>query len=149
MARGRRVVITGATSGVGRGMAVQLARLGARVAITGRREAMLMETAHAVEGAGGECLALLGSVTNMADVKRQYAAIREKWGGLDWAILNAGVGDSMNAREFKAEHYHWTFETNVGGVVNWLEAVIPDMVAAGRGTIAGMASLAAFRGLAA
>lgn len=147
MARGRRVVITGATSGVGRGMAVQLARLGARVAITGRREAMLMETFHAVEGAGGECLALLGSVTNMADVKRQYAAIREKWGGLDWAILNAGVGDSMNAREFKAEHYHWTFETNVGGVVNWLEAVIPDMVAAGRGTIAGMASLAAFRGL--
>jgi short-subunit dehydrogenase len=128
-------------------MAVQLARRGARVAITGRREAMLMETFHAVEAAGGECLALLGSVTNMADVKRQYAAIREKWAGLDWAILNAGVGGSMNAREFKAEHYHSMFETNIGGVVNWLEVVIPDMVAAGRGTIAGMASLAAFRGL--
>ena len=147
MTQGRRVVVTGATSGVGRGMAVELARRGARVAITGRREAKLMETFQAVEAAGGECLALLGSVTDMADVKRHYAAIREKWGGLDWAILNAGVGDSMNAREFKAAHYHWTFETNVGGVVNWLETVIPDMVAAGQGTIAGMASLAAFRGL--
>jgi len=147
MTRGRRVVITGATSGVGRGMAVELARGGARVAITGRREARLTETCQAVEAAGGECLALLGSVTDMADVKRHYAAIKERWGGLDWAILNAGVGDSMNARQFKAEHYHWTFETNVGGVVNWLETVIPDMVAAGQGTIAGVASLAAFRAL--
>jgi short-subunit dehydrogenase len=147
MAPGRRVLITGATSGIGREMAVQLGRLGARVAITGRREAKLRETCHAVEAAGGEGLALLGSVTDTADVKRQYTAIRDKWGGLDWAILNAGVSDSMNAREFKAEHYHWMFETNVRGVVNWLEAVIPDMVAAGRGTIVGMASLAAFRGL--
>jgi short-subunit dehydrogenase len=128
-------------------MAVQLARLGARVAITGRREANLLETSHAVQAAGGECLALLGSVTDLAVVKRHYAAIREQWGGLDWAVLNAGIGGAMNAREFKAEHYHRMFETNVGGVVNWLEAVIPDMVAAGRGTIAGMASLAAFRGL--
>lgn len=147
MGPGLRVLITGASSGIGRELAVQLARRRARIAITGRREIQLMETCHAVEGAGGECLALLGSVTNMADVRRNYAAIQEKWGGLDWAILNAGVSDAMNAREFKAEHYHWIFDTNVGGVVNWLEMVIPDMVAAGRGTIAGMASLAAFRGL--
>lgn len=150
MAQGVRALITGATSGIGQGLAVELGRRGARVAITGRREAKLIETADAVKaagGAGGECLALLGSVTSMADVKRHYAAIRERWGGLDWAILNAGVGGAMNAREFKAEHYHRMFETNVGGVVNWLEAVIPDMIAAGQGTVAGMASLAAFRGL--
>src|SRR3990172_8392731 len=147
MAQGRRVLSTGATSGIGRELAIELAKRGALVAITGRREANLMETCRAVEAAGGECLPLLGSVTDIEDVKRHYGAIRERWGGLDWAILNAGVGGSTNARQFKAEHYHPMFETNVGGVVNWLETVIPDMVVAGRGTIAGMASLAAFRGL--
>lgn len=147
MAQGRRVLITGATSGIGRELAIELAKRGARVAITGRREANLMETCQAVKAAGGECLPLLGSVTDIEDVRRHYAVIRERWGGLDWAILNAGVGGSTNARRFKAEHYHSTFATNVGGVVNWLEMVIPDMVVAGRGTIAGMASLSAFRGL--
>ena len=147
MAQGIRVLITGATSGIGRGLAVELGRRGARVAITGRREAKLKETADAVKAVGGECLELLGSVNSMEDVKRHYAMIRERWGGLDWAILNAGVGGATNAREFSAERYHRIFETNVGGVVNWLEAVIPDMIAAGQGTIAAMTSLAAFRGL--
>lgn len=147
MASPNRVLITGATSGLGREMAVQLGAQGHRVAITGRRKEKLEETARAVAAAGGECLPLLGGVTDLDEVKRHYAEISAKWGGLDWAILNAGVGDSVNAREFKAENYHWTFATNIGGVANWLEAVIPGMLAAKSGTIAGVASLAAFRGL--
>ncbi len=142
-----RVLVTGGTSGLGREMAIQLGRRGARVAVTGRRQDKLAETAQAVAAAGGECLLLLGSVTDPALVKSHYAAIKEKWGGLDWAILNAGVGDSRNAREFDAEIYHWTFATNVGGVVNWMEAVIPDMLAQGSGIIAGIASIAGYRGL--
>jgi len=128
-------------------MARQLGRRGWRVAVTGRREGELEETARQVESAGGECLPLVGSVTEMETVKRHYATIRERWGGLDWAILNAGVGDSTDARRFRAEPYHRLFATNVGGVVNWLEAVLPDMIEAGRGTIAGISSLAAARGL--
>jgi NADP-dependent 3-hydroxy acid dehydrogenase YdfG len=143
----RRVLITGASSGLGLEMAVQLGRKGARVAITGRREAKLAAGARAVEAAGGECLPLLGSVADREAVKRHYALIRERWGGLDWAILNAGVDESMNARSFNAGNYHWTFATNVGGVVNWMEAILPDMIAAGSGTVAGIASLAAWRGL--
>lgn len=142
-----RVLITGATSGLGRAMAVELARRGARVAVTGRRGPKLLETAAAVAQAGGECLPLLGSVTDLAEVKSQYAQIRTRWGGLDWAILNAAVNDSMDAREFKAENYRWTFETNIGGAANWMEAVIPDMVARGRGIVAGISSLAGYRGL--
>lgn len=142
-----RVVITGASSGLGREMAVQLGRRGARVAVTGRRRAKLEETARLVGRAGGECLILVGDVVDVADVKNHYALITEKWGGLDWAILNAAVGDSSGARAFSAENYRWTFATNVGGVANWMEAVLPDMIAAGGGTIAGISSLAAFRGL--
>ena len=145
--RKRRVLVTGATSGIGLEMAVQSGRRGYRVAITGRREAKLAAAARAVEAAGGECLALAGSVTDRTDVKRHYGAIRERWGGLDWAILNAGVGESMNARAFNAGTYRWTFATNVEGAVNWMEAVLPDMIAAGSGTIAGVSSLAAWRGM--
>ena len=115
-----RVLITGATSGLGREIAVQLGRRGWRVAVTGRREDQLQSCAGAVSAAGGECLPLLGSVTDKALVKEHYAAIRERWDGLDWAILNAGVSNSMPAAEFSAENYEWTFATNVFGAANWI-----------------------------
>jgi NAD(P)-dependent dehydrogenase (short-subunit alcohol dehydrogenase family) len=128
-------------------MARQLGARGWRIAVTGRRAADLEETARRIEVAGGESLALVGSVTDVEAVKRHYAAIRERWGGLDWAILNAGIGDGVHGRRFRASVYHRVMVTNVGGAVNWIEAVLPDMIAAGRGTIAGISSLAAWRGL--
>ncbi len=142
-----RVVITGGTSGIGRAVAVELGRRGAKVAVTGRRQDKLDETARLVREAGGQCLPLMGSVSAPEDVRRHYREIKKAWGGLDWAILNAGVGDRNDAKEFKAETVRWTFETNILGLAQWLEAVIPDMVAAGRGTIAGVASIAGYRGL--
>jgi NAD(P)-dependent dehydrogenase (short-subunit alcohol dehydrogenase family) len=142
-----RALVTGASSGLGREMARQLASSGWRVAVTGRRESELGETARLVEAGGGECLKLVGSVADAETVKRHYASIRERWGGLDLAILNAGISDSVTARRFRASSYHQVFATNVGGAVNWLEAVLPDMVAAGAGTVAGISSLAAWRGL--
>lgn len=147
MSRSKRVLVTGATSGLGLEMAVQLGRRGWRVAVTGRREDKLRLAAAAVAAAGGECLPLLGSVAEPETVKRHYAEIKTKWGGLDWAILNAGVGDSVSARQFSSENYRWTYATNVFGATNWLEAALPDMIAAGSGTVAGIASLAAWRGL--
>jgi short-subunit dehydrogenase len=143
----RRALVTGATSGLGRELAVQLGRRGWRVAVTGRRIEELEETARLVRAAGGEPLSLPGSVSEDADVKRQYAAILAAWDGLDWAILNAGVGDTFDAKEFSFSQLRWTFDVNVFGVGRWLEAVIPGMVAQRSGVIAGIGSLAGFRGL--
>jgi NAD(P)-dependent dehydrogenase (short-subunit alcohol dehydrogenase family) len=143
----RRVLVTGASSGLGREMARQLGSRGFRVAVTGRREADLQETARRVESAGGECLVLAGSVTEPEVVRRHYAAIRQAWGGLDWAVLNAGIGDSVDGRDFRAETCHRVLATNVGGAANWLEAVLPGMIEARSGTVAGISSLAAWRGL--
>jgi short-subunit dehydrogenase len=142
-----RVVVTGATSGLGRELAVQLARRGWRVALTGRRADELKETARRVAEAGGEALILVGSVTDDGEVRAHYALIKEKWGGLDWAILNAGVSDYMDAKAFSTELVRWMFDANVLGVCRWLEAVLPDMLAQRSGVVAGVASLAAFRGL--
>ena len=105
MSAARRVLVTGASSGLGREMARQLGARGFRVAVTGRREAELREAARQAEREGGEGLPLVGSVTDREVVARHYATIRERWGGIDWAILNAGVGDSVDARSFSAEPY--------------------------------------------
>lgn len=142
-----RVLITGATSGLGRELAVQLGRRGWRVAVTGRRREQLDETARRVIEAGGEVLPLYGSVTDDDEVKAHYAAVRAAWGGLDWAVLNAGVSELMDAKAFSAEAVRWTFDTNVLGVARWLEAVLPDMLAARSGLVAAVSSLASFRGL--
>ncbi|MDE2040374.1 MAG: SDR family NAD(P)-dependent oxidoreductase [Elusimicrobia bacterium] len=144
----RRVLITGATSGLGREMALQLAREGCRLALSGRRRERLLSVCRDARSAGApEVLELLGSVGDAAQVAAHYAQIKRRWGGLDWAILNAGVGDSKDARQFSAQNYRWTFECNVFGAAQWLEALLPDMIAARSGVVAGIASLAAYRGL--
>ncbi|MFI5351212.1 MAG: SDR family NAD(P)-dependent oxidoreductase [Elusimicrobiota bacterium] len=143
-----RAVVTGATSGLGRELAVQLARRGWRVAITGRRADALKETARLVADAGGEPLILVGSVTDDEEVRAHYALIKKEWGGLDWAIMNAGVSETMDSKHnFSTEQIRWTFDANVFGVCRWLEAVLPGMIAQGSGVVAGVASLAGFRGL--
>lgn len=127
----RRVLITGASSGLGRALAIQLGRRGWRIAITGRREGKLDHVANETRAAGAESvLALVGSVADHATVAQHYARIREVWGGLDWAILNAGVADSCAADNFTSTNFRWTFETNVFGACEWIEAVLPDMLAA-------------------
>jgi short-subunit dehydrogenase len=145
----RRVLITGATSGLGRELALQLAREGCQLALTGRRGDRLNELAQAAKADGADgVLTLAGDVADPATVKRHYAAIAEQFGGLDWAILNAGVSKSGDAKEgFAADDYRYVYGTNVFGVANWIEAVLPDMLKDKSGTIAGVASIAGYRGL--
>lgn len=143
-----RVLITGATSGLGRELAVRLAAEGYMLALTGRREDRLKEVADAVAGRGGKALTLTGDVADPAVVKKHYAAIRERFGGLDWAILNAGLSKSGDAKEgFTADDYRLVYGVNVFGVANWVEAVLPGMLQEKSGTIVGMASIAGYRGL--
>lgn len=147
MEKDLRVLVTGATSGLGKEMARQLGARGYRVAITGRRKEKLDKTTEEVKKAGAvDVLPLQGSVTELNIVREQYEKIKNKFGGLDWAILNAGVGDSENGKNFTAENYRWTFDTNVIGVCNWIEVVLPGMLEQKRGAIAGISSPAAWRG---
>lgn len=148
--RDHRVLITGATSGIGRELARQLGARGCRIAITGRREAKLDACANEVRKAGGEALPLVGTVTDPDIVRGHYDAIQKSWQGIDVAILNAGVGDSCHARQFTAENYRWTFDVNVFGICNWIEMLLPGMLENAkegkRPVIAGISSPAGWRG---
>ena len=144
-----RVLITGATSGLGKELAMQLANEGSMLALTGRREDRLIELAQALKdvGAGG-VLTLTGDVADPAAVKKHHALIMEQFGGLDWAILNAGISKSGDAKEgFAADDYRLVYGVNVFGVANWIEAVLPGMLKDKSGTIVGVASVAGYRGL--
>ena len=84
-------LITGASSGIGRTIAVAFAREGAKVVVTGRRAAQLDETLAAVRDAGGEGMAVTGDVSSSADVQRMVATCVQTYGRLDCACNNAGI----------------------------------------------------------
>ncbi|MBI5201078.1 MAG: SDR family NAD(P)-dependent oxidoreductase, partial [Elusimicrobia bacterium] len=75
-----RAVVTGASSGLGQALAVELGKQGWNVAIVGRRVDLLQKTARMVELAGGTALALTGDVTDPNSVRENYAAIKDRWG---------------------------------------------------------------------
>jgi NADP-dependent 3-hydroxy acid dehydrogenase YdfG len=89
--RGKVALVTGASSGIGRAIAEDFGRLGLRVAITGRREDALRETAGAVRAAGGETLVLAGDQRDLATNRRFFADVAAHWGSVDVLVNSAGV----------------------------------------------------------
>ena len=89
--RGKIALVTGASSGIGRAIAEDFGRLGLKVAITGRRESALAETAALVRSAGGEALVLAGDQRDTETNRRFFAELRTYWGFLDVLVNNAGV----------------------------------------------------------
>src|SRR6186997_2583467 len=87
----RRALVTGASSGIGRALAIELARHGADVVLMARRADRLAEVAKQVEQLGRRAVCVVGDVTNAADCERALAAAREQLGGLDILVNNAGV----------------------------------------------------------
>jgi 17beta-estradiol 17-dehydrogenase / 3beta-hydroxysteroid 3-dehydrogenase len=89
--RGKVALVTGASSGIGRAIAEDFGRLGLKVAITGRRESALAESAALVRAAGGEALVLTGDQRDMETNRRFFADLDAYWGSLDVLVNNAGM----------------------------------------------------------
>jgi NADP-dependent 3-hydroxy acid dehydrogenase YdfG len=90
--RGRSVLLTGATGGIGRAAALRLARAGARLTLVARREEPLRALASEISAVGGEAIAVPADVTVAADGARAVAEAVQRFQGLDALINNAGVG---------------------------------------------------------
>ncbi|HYP52280.1 MAG TPA: SDR family NAD(P)-dependent oxidoreductase, partial [Pyrinomonadaceae bacterium] len=141
------VLITGASSGIGRALAVELGRRGARAGLFARRAELLEEAAREVEQAGGKALALPGDVRDAGEVERAAARVREAWGRVDVLVANSGVGVITPAATLRAEEVAEVISVNTLGAVNSVAAVLPDMLARGAGQLVAVSSLAAYRGL--
>lgn len=139
--------ITGASSGIGRALAIELARQGATVAATARRADLLRELSDQVRESAGSILPFPADVTKLESLKEATGQIEHRLGPIDRAILNAGRSGAEPVDGFSSARYQRCFEVNLFGITNALEAILPGMLNRQRGEIYFMGSLSAYRGL--
>jgi short-subunit dehydrogenase len=141
------VMITGASSGIGRGLAVALASRGAKVGLVARRAETLDEVVHEIEAAGGKAIALPADVQSAASMVSAAEQLRGSLGPIDVLVANAGIGPTRDASNFSADEVAQVFNVNVIGASNSVAAVLPQMLERAQGQLVAISSLAAYRGL--
>ncbi len=141
------VFITGASSGIGQALAIELAKRGAKLGLLARRASVLEELVRDVERAGGAAIALPADVRDAEAVRSSAQTLRERFGRIDLLVANAGVGATTHAAELKPSEVADVININVIGAVNSVVAVLPEMVERGEGHLVAISSLAAYRGL--
>jgi len=140
-------MITGASSGIGRGLAVQIGRRGAKLGLVARRVEVIDEVVREIEAAGGKAVALPADVQEADSISAAAEKLRASFGPIDVLIANAGIGPTRDAADFSAEEVSDVINVNVIGASNSVAAVIPEMVARGSGQLVAISSLAAYRGV--
>ena len=122
--KGKTAVVTGGGSGIGLGAARRFVEEGAFVYLFGRRADVLEAAAKEL---GSSARAVPGSVTDLADLDRLYAAVKAERGTLDIVFANAGAGSPLALGQITAEHIDETFDTNVKGTIFTVQQALPLM----------------------
>ena len=139
--------ITGASSGIGRAVALELVRRGWRVAVTARNVEQLNSLADEAKSLGGEAFVHPGDVTDRTGMAALVAGVERDNGPIALALLNAGGFFPDTKGEFVGENFRGTMALNVDGTLNCLEPLLPAMQGGGRGQIAVVSSVAGYGGL--
>jgi len=140
-------MITGASSGIGGALAVELARRGARLGLVARRAEALTEVADKIKAVGSVALVTPGDVRDADSLRKNVEKVQSELGPIDVLIANAGIGPTRDASEVDPAEVSNVININVVGAVNSVAAVLPEMLARGQGHLVAISSLAAYRGL--
>ncbi len=141
-------MITGASSGIGRGLALEIAARGAHLGLLARREELLNEIVGEVSARNVKAVAAAADVRDAKAVRAAADRFRKELGPIDVMVANAGIGTTHHAIKLQPEHAANVIGINVLGAVNSVAAVVPEMAERGRGRLVAISSLAAYRGLA-
>jgi 3-oxoacyl-[acyl-carrier protein] reductase len=148
---GKRVIITGAGSGMGRAAALRFAQEGARVGLLDTNETHLADVAAAVAATGGDVLSLAADVTDEAQVEAAVAEAVARWGGLDTIVANAAIqlfGQDDRADRLAAGVWRKTIDVNLTGIFLACKHGIKAILASGGGSVICTASPTSLYGLA-
>lgn len=143
MSLNKAILITGASSGIGAGIARELGGTGARLMLGARRTDRLEALAEEIRTKGGEVMYRRLDVTNRADVLAFADAGREAWGNVDVIVNNAGVMPLSLMTSLKVDEWDRMVDVNIKGVLYGVAAVLPEMTAKKSGHIINIASIGA------
>ncbi|MEY2409990.1 MAG: hypothetical protein QOF48_2660 [Verrucomicrobiota bacterium] len=138
---GRTALITGASKGLGKAMALALAQAGARLALVSRNKDQLQDVAAEVRKAGTEVEVFVADVTREADVERLKTEVAARLGGIQILINNAGVNIRKEITDFTLDEWRTVVDTNLTGVFLMCRAFVPQMKGAGYGRILNLTSI--------
>lgn len=138
-------IITGATSGMGRGIAERFAREGARLVLSGRSEERGREVAALIQQQGGRAVFLPGDISQPETNRLLVESALNNFGRLDGIVTNAGHLGLGAVTDIQPEEWHYTFAANLHSVYYLSHYAIPHLRRQGRGVIIATASIAAFK----
>jgi short-subunit dehydrogenase len=144
--KNKKIILTGGSSGIGYQLSKKLLLEGCSLAVLARRKDRLDKLSEEAKGLGGQLFTFQCDVTDKKRVNDVITEIIKTMGGIDIAVLNAGVGRPEGIKKFNSENAEAIFNTNVLGIVNCIETLLPVFLEQKHGVIAGVSSLADNRG---
>ncbi|MAC58061.1 MAG: hypothetical protein CMH85_07255 [Novosphingobium sp.] len=139
---GRTAVVTGGGNGIGMGLAKELARQGAKVAVADIIPENAEKVAAAIRDAGGEAMAVTCDVCERGSIDAIKNAVHETFGPVTLLFANAGATSFEPLMEMSDDDVDWILQVNLHGVMNTTRAFLPDMIAAKGGHVCATASMA-------
>ena len=149
--RGRKALVTGASRGIGKEIALLFASEGAKVVVAARTEhegdhqlpGGIAETVEEARAAGGEATAVRADISQLGDIEHLVATARKTYGPVDVLVNNAALTYYERIADFPLKRWQRMIDVDLTAPFLLAQAVIPDMIASGRGNIVNISSLAA------
>src|SRR5262249_28633644 len=145
--QGTRILITGASQGIGRALAVAAARRGGKVLAAARSEELLRELAGEIKAFGGTVVTVKADVTSADDRRAMVEATKQAFGGLDVLVNNAGIGATGHFAEAAPDRLRKIMEVNFFGLTETTRIFLPLLKEGVRPAIVNISSIAARRSI--